>query len=142
MVIVGAGPVGLALAVFNFDLLPEDGHKMPAFVNLQQFWVEDYLVDRALAVGADLRWKNRVVVAEQLAHHALLTVETPDGFCTLEVDWVIACDGARSPVREMLGLEFDGELFEERFLIADIEMQADFPGERLFWFEPIFHNGQ
>ena len=129
-------------AVFNFDLLPEDGHKMPAFVNLQQFWVEDYLVDRALAVGAYLRWKKRVVVAEQLAHHDVLTVETPDGRYTLEVDWVIACDGARSPVREMLGLEFDGELFEERFLIADIEMQADFPSERLFWFEPTFHNGQ
>ena len=24
--------------VFNFDLLPEDGHKMPAFVNLQQYF--------------------------------------------------------------------------------------------------------
>ena len=42
----------------------------------------------------------------------------------------------------MLGLEFEGELFEERFLIADIEMKADFPSERWFWFEPPFHNGQ
>ena len=33
--------------VFNFDLLPEDGHKMPAFVNLQQYFVEEYLVERA-----------------------------------------------------------------------------------------------
>ncbi len=55
---------------------------------------------------------------------------------------VIACDGAKSPVRAMLGLEFEGELFEERFLIADIEMQADFPPERRFWFEPRFHPGQ
>jgi 3-(3-hydroxy-phenyl)propionate hydroxylase len=42
----------------------------------------------------------------------------------------------------MLGLDFEGELFEERFLIADIEMKADFPSERWFWFEPGFHNGQ
>ena len=41
-----------------------------------------------------------------------------------------------------MGLDFDGELFEERFLIADIEMQADFPSERRFWFEPPFHPGQ
>jgi 3-(3-hydroxy-phenyl)propionate hydroxylase len=41
-----------------------------------------------------------------------------------------------------MGLDFDGELFEERFLIADIEMQGDFPSERWFWFEPPFHNGQ
>ena len=128
--------------VFNFDLLPEDGHKMPAFVNLQQYWVEEYLVDRARALGVDLRWKNKVVAVTQRESHVALTVETPDGPYALQADWLIACDGSRSPVRGMLGLEFEGELFEERFLIADIEMQADFPSERRFWFEPTFHNGQ
>lgn len=128
--------------VFNFDLLPEDGHKMPAFVNLQQYYVEEYLVERALALGIDLRWKNKVVAVDRHADHAVLSVETPDGSYRLEADWVIACDGARSPVRGMLGLEFEGELFEERFLIADIQMEADFPSERWFWFEPGFHNGQ
>lgn len=128
--------------VFNFDLLPEDGHKMPAFVNLQQYWVEEFLVARAVELGLDLRWKNRVVAVDQRLDHAVLTVETPDGPYHLEADWVVACDGARSSVRGMLGLEFEGELFEERFLIADIQMEADFPSERRFWFEPGFHNGQ
>lgn len=128
--------------VFNFDLLPEDGHKMPAFVNLQQYYVEEYLVVRAVALGVDLRWKNRVSGVAQHGDHAVVTLETPDGAYTLEADWVVACDGARSPVRGMLGLDFDGELFEERFLIADIEIQADFPSERRFWFKPPFHNGQ
>ncbi len=128
--------------VFNFDLLPEDGHKMPAFVNLQQYFVEEYLVQRAQELHVDLRWKNRVVSVDQLANFASVSVETPDGSYTLEADWVIACDGARSPIREMMGLEFDGELFEERFLIADIEMQGDFASERWFWFEPNFHPGQ
>ncbi len=131
-----------AQEVFNFDLLPEDGHKMPAFVNLQQYYVEEYLVERARALGIDLRWKNKVVAVDPRADHAILTVETPDGSYALEADWVIACDGARSPVRGMLGLDFEGELFEERFLIADIQMEADFPSERWFWFEPDFHTGQ
>lgn len=128
--------------VFNFDLLPEDDHKMPAFVNLQQYWVEAYLVERAQELGLDLRWKNRVTGVVQGADHVELTVETPDGTYTLQADYVVACDGARSPIRGMLGLDFEGELFEERFLIADIEMEADFPSERRFWFEPDFHNGQ
>ncbi|WP_426035643.1 FAD-dependent oxidoreductase [Cypionkella sp. TWP1-2-1b2] len=128
--------------VFNFDLLPEDGHKMPAFVNLQQYFVEEYLVQRAQELTIDLRWKNRVTSVDQKADFASVTVETPDGSYALEADWVIACDGARSPIREMMGLEFDGELFEERFLIADIEMQGDFASERWFWFEPNFHQGQ
>lgn len=129
--------------VFTFDLLPEDGHKMPAFVNLQQYYVEEYLIEAAQANPLiEMRFRNRVKAVEQAADHAVAIIETPDGDYRLEASWLIACDGARSPVRAMLGLDFDGELFEERFLIADIEMAADFPSERWFWFEPTFHPGQ
>ncbi|WP_367715740.1 FAD-dependent oxidoreductase [Nitratireductor sp. GISD-1A_MAKvit] len=130
--------------VWNFDLLPEEGHKMPAFINLQQYYVEQYLVERAdeLSDRIDLRWKNRVVGLEQTGGDVRLEVQTPDGAYELDAAWVIACDGARSPVRSMMGLDFAGQVFEERFLIADVEMKADFPTERWFWFEPPFHNGQ
>ncbi len=129
--------------VFAFDLQPEAGHKMPAFVNLQQYYVEQYLAEAALANPLiDLRFKNRVTAIEQNADRAIVEIATPDGEYALEAAYVVACDGARSPIRGMLGLEFAGELFEERFLIADIEMQADFPSERWFWFEPSFHHGQ
>ena len=129
--------------IFNFDLLPEEGHKMPAFVNLQQYHVEEMMVRRALDNPlVDLRFKNRVKALEQAADHTHVTVETPDGDYVLKSDYLLACDGARSPLRSMLGLDFEGELFEERFLIADIEMEADFPAERRFWFEPTFHRGQ
>ena len=129
--------------VFNFDLLPEDGHKMPAFVNLQQYYVEEYLIEAAQANDLiDLRFRNKVTDVAQSSDRATAGIETPDGRYSLEADYLIACDGAKSPVREMMGLEFNGELFEERFLIADIEMRADFPSERRFWFEPTFHPGQ
>ncbi len=129
--------------VWNFDLQPDPGHKMPAFVNLQQYYVEEYLVTRAMEFPdlIDLRWKNKVTALSQ-TDHVTLTVETPDGAYRLETDHLVACDGARSDIRALLGLDFDGELFEERFLIADIEMQGDFPSERRFWFQPPFHPGQ
>ena len=129
--------------VWTFDLQPDPGHKMQAFVNLQQYYVEEYLVTRALEFPGliDLRWKNKVSAVD-VSDHAALTVETPDGAYRLEADHLVACDGAKSAVRGMLGLDFDGELFEERFLIADIEMTGDFPSERRFWFEPPFHAGQ
>lgn len=129
--------------VWTFDLQPDPGHKMPAFVNLQQYYVEEYLVARAMEFPGliDLRWKNRVTGVER-SDHASLTVATPEGTYRLEADHLVACDGARSEIRGMLGLDFDGELFEERFLIADIEMTGDFPSERRFWFEPPFHAGQ
>lgn len=130
--------------VFNFDLLPEEGHKMPAFINLQQYYVEEYLVDRCRDFPdlIDLRFKNKVTGVRQGEGSAAATVETPDGSYEIEAEYLIAADGAKSPIREMMGLDFAGELFEERFLIADIEMEADFPSERWFWFEPTFHPGQ
>jgi 3-(3-hydroxy-phenyl)propionate hydroxylase len=130
--------------VFNFDLLPEAGHKMPAFINLQQYYVEQYLVERChdFPELIDLRWKNRAVGISQDAHAATVSVSTPDGEYCIESRYVLACDGAKSAIRQMMGLDFEGRVFEERFLICDIEMRADFPSERWFWFEPPFHTGE
>ncbi|MBD3677588.1 MAG: FAD-dependent oxidoreductase [Rhodobacteraceae bacterium] len=129
--------------VFNFDLLPETSYKRPAFINLQQYYVEEYLIDRAQEIDLiDLRFKNRVAGVTQDVNGARVQIDTPDGRYVLEADYVLACDGAKSPVRDMLGLDFEGVVFEERFLIADIEMEGDFPSERWFWFEPPFHTGQ
>lgn len=130
--------------VFRFDLLPEDGHAMPAFINLQQYYVEQYLVERCSDFPdlIELRFKNKVVGVEPSVRGVTVAVDTPDGAYDLHTDWLLACDGARSPIRVAMGLDFDGVLFEERFLIADIEMKGDFPPERRFWFEPPFHEGQ
>jgi 3-(3-hydroxy-phenyl)propionate hydroxylase len=130
--------------LYSFDLLPEPGHKMPAFINLQQYYVEQYLVERCADFPdlIDLRWNNKLAALTQTTEAATLTIETPAGAYTLTAAWVIACDGARSRTRSLLGLDFSGRVFEERFLIADVEMKADFPAERWFWFEPPFHSGQ
>jgi 3-(3-hydroxy-phenyl)propionate hydroxylase len=128
--------------LYHFDLLPESGHKMPAFINIQQYHIEKHLVDRALALGVDLRWRNQAVGLVPRADHALINIATPDGPYRVEADWLIACDGARSPVRRMMGLPFAGEAFDDQFLIADVKMRADFPVERWFWFDPPFHDGQ
>lgn len=130
--------------LYKFDLLPEPHHRRPAFVNLQQYYVEEYLVERAgdFPHLIDLRWKNEVVGVAPQGGGVSVSVRTPDGDYTLETDWLLACDGARSPVRTMLGLPFEGQRFEERFLIADVRMKADYPTERLFWFKPSFHPGE
>ncbi|MDR9485662.1 MAG: FAD-dependent oxidoreductase [Sediminimonas sp.] len=133
--------------VFEFNLLPEEGHRRPAFINLQQYYFEEYLVERARELEADgapieLRGGNTVTSVQQHVDHVSLEIETPDGPYTLEADWLIACDGAGSPIRAMMGLDFVGRVFEDNFLIADVVMDADFPTERWFWFDPPFNRGQ
>jgi 3-(3-hydroxy-phenyl)propionate hydroxylase len=129
--------------LYQFNLLPEQGHKRPAFINLQQFYAEAYLVDRVGELPSiDLRWRNKVVGLEQRNDYVALTVETPDGPYRLHAQHVIACDGARSSLRKMVGAEFSGQMFEDQFLIADVKMTAAFPTERWFWFDPPFHAGR
>jgi 3-(3-hydroxy-phenyl)propionate hydroxylase len=126
--------------VYAFDLLPEEGHRRPAFVNLQQYYVEGLLYDHArLQPNLDMRFRHKVVGVEHSANGVRVDVETPDGRYELGADYVVACDGSRSPMREMLGLPTRGQTFRDRFLIADIRMDADLPIERRFWFDPPFH---
>ncbi|OWU71668.1 FAD-dependent monooxygenase [Marinibacterium profundimaris] len=138
-----------AQEVFSFDLLPEDGHKYPAFINLQQYYVEEYLIERARDFPdlIDLRFCNKVVDHREIDRFVQVEIETPSGLYKLETDWLIACDGAKSPTRERMGLSFEGQVFEEQFLIADIEMEHSPFGdaavpERWFWFDPPFHPGK
>jgi 3-(3-hydroxy-phenyl)propionate hydroxylase len=129
--------------VYAFDLLPETGHHRPAFVNLQQYYFEEYLVDRLAELpSAEIRWQHKVVEVAPKVDGAVLRIATPDGEYWLSCDWLIVADGARSPVRTMLGLEAEGQVFHDRFLIADIHMKSDFPSERWFWFDPPFHPNQ
>lgn len=129
--------------VYQFNMLPEHGHERPAFVNLQQYYCEAYLVERALQLpNIEIRWKNAVTAVDARDDGATLTLDTPDGAYQVQSDWVIACDGSRSQVRSLTGLESKGRIFQDRFLIADVKMKADFPTERWFWFDPPFHPGQ
>jgi len=158
--------------VFHFDLQPEPGHSRPGMINLQQYYLEEFLVRRAEQLpNLDLRWKHKVAKVEPHGAGATLQVETADGGFTVEADWLVVADGARSPIRRQLGLEIEGQVFRDRFLIADVVMRAprpaqgrpqatesplgeqpgvedpgvgaeDWPAERWFWFDPPFHRGQ
>ncbi|MFC2969939.1 FAD-dependent oxidoreductase [Acidimangrovimonas pyrenivorans] len=133
--------------VYEFNLLPEGGHRRPAFINLQQYYLEQYLYERLVEIqqaGApvELRGRNKVLSVDAQEDGVTLEVETPDGPYTMQADWLIACDGAGSPIRGMMGLDFVGRVFEDNFLIADVVMENDFPTERWFWFDPPFNRGQ
>ena len=133
--------------IYQFNLLPEEGHRRPAFINLQQPYFEKFLVEeirQAQARGApiEIRGQNRVTRIDAQDDHVQLQIDTPDGPYAAEATWLVATDGANSPIREMMGLGFEGRVFEDNFLIADIRAKATFPTERRFWFDPPFNRGQ
>jgi 3-(3-hydroxy-phenyl)propionate hydroxylase len=135
--------------VYTFNLQPEAGHHRPAFINLQQYYVEGFLLERAQELpNLEIRWKSKVVGVQQngtpgtCEAGVTLTVDTPNGQYPLRGRYVVAADGSRSPMRNLMGLDSKGVTFKDRFLIADVKMEAEFPTERWFWFDPPFHPNQ
>jgi 3-(3-hydroxy-phenyl)propionate hydroxylase len=131
-----------ARQVYEFDLLPETGHRWPAFINLQQYLFEHCCIQAASTNDLiDLRWQEQVAGVETTADGVHLTLETPEGSYRIGTDWVIAADGAHSTLRPLMGLGFGGRSFQDQFLICDIKMKAERPTERWFWFDPPFNPG-
>ncbi len=133
--------------VYAFDLLPEPGHQRPAFINLQQYQVEGELVQRALAQpNLEIRWQHQVAGLKNGTEQVDLRLETPDGPYRLQARYLAACDGSRSSLRALMGLESTGRVFQDRFLIADVHIEGELfeagKSERWFWFDPPFHPGQ
>ncbi len=129
--------------LYQFDVRPETGYERPPFINLQQYYMEGFLVDRVARMPLiDLRWKNAVADIAVCPDGVVLTLDTPENGYRLVGDFVVACDGARSTIRQRLGLQTFGQQFEDHFLIADVKMKADLPPERRFWFDAPFHRHQ
>ena len=109
---------------------------LPTFLNLQQYKTEDCLI-RCVESNPliDLRWEHRVVGVEQDRPGVTLEVDTPSGPVRLRGRYVLACDGARSSMRKLLGLDFPGTTNDDRFLIADIRAKLPLPQEPRFFFD-------
>ncbi len=129
--------------IFQIRLGGDDAGGLPPFINLQQDYTEEFL---GSAVDAEplssLRRKHRVTGIAATGAGVQLRVETPNGEREMEAGWVLAADGARSTVRQSLGIPFEGRTHGSRFLIVDVRSRLDFPNERRFWFDPVFNRGR
>ena len=128
--------------VFRMEAPVDEHDRFAPMTNLQQQYLEQHLVAAAQAQPLiELRWGNKVIDIEQRLDHAVLQVDTPGDVYSLEADWVVAADGARSGLRSMLGLKLEGASYEGRFVIADIRIKLDLPTERLAFFDPSWNPG-
>jgi 3-(3-hydroxy-phenyl)propionate hydroxylase len=129
--------------VYAFNLQSASASEQPPFINLQQFYIEWFLVDRILALGrCDLRWKNRVTGVAQAAECVTVAVETPAGTYTLEAEWLVDATGVNSPIRQAFGLEPRTSRIVDRWCITDVRFKEHFPTERWTWVEAPFNENR
>ena len=140
--------------VYSFDLRQQQTHSLsvePPFINIQQFYIEGFLVERIEALtqaraagrpGVGIRWSNRVTAFEQNAEFATLSVATPMGPYTLQAEHVIDCSGSHSPFRSWCGVALNAKKGDDRWCIADVRFRKPPPVERHTWIEAPFNEGR
>jgi 3-(3-hydroxy-phenyl)propionate hydroxylase len=121
--------------IYRFRMPHSEQERFLPMVNLQQQYIEKFLLDKAEASPlVELRWQSAVTGVSQDESGVTLEVTTPEGDYRLVCDYLLAADGARSVVRKAFALALNGEAYEGRYVIADIRLRCDFPTERRAFF--------
>jgi 3-(3-hydroxy-phenyl)propionate hydroxylase len=144
--------------VYSFDLSAQTAYKLSSqapFINIQQFYIEAFLVDRIGQLNAqktvqinskkpivELRWQNRVTHFEQDADCARLTVSTPAGAYALQARHVIDATGANSRFRAWCSATTTAKKGDDRWCIADVRFAKHPPTERHTWIEAPFNDNR
>ncbi len=121
--------------IYRLEMPHTDDDKYLPMYNLQQQYIEQYLHDAVVRSPLiDMRWQSDVTDVAQDDTGATISVASPHGAYCLRAEYVLAADGARSPIRSRLGLRLQGANYEGRYVIADVRMVHDFPTERRAYF--------
>ncbi len=132
--------------VYSFDLRQQGAYNLsaqPPFINIQQFYIEAFLVDRIRELGSvDLRWSSRVTAFTQDGRGATLTVQTPAGSYRLEADHVVDATGSHSPFRRWCQASVTSRRGDDRWCIADVRFSRHPPTERHTWIEAPFNENR
>ena len=128
--------------VFRMEAPYSEDDRFFPMINLQQQYMEEALVDLvAKQPLIDMRWGHKVAAVHARKDGVTLNVDTPEGEYQQDCAWVVACDGARSSIRQFQGLQMEGDSYEGRFVIADIRVDLPLPTERLAFFDPVWNPG-
>jgi 2-polyprenyl-6-methoxyphenol hydroxylase-like FAD-dependent oxidoreductase len=111
---------GTVLARMDMSVIAGDTD-YPYNLHLGQDRLADIVLRHLLRTGhAQVRWRHTVTAITQHDDRAEVAVDTPDGPRTLRTRWLVGADGARSGVRDALGLECKGITWPERFVAVNL----------------------
>lgn len=132
--------------IYAFDLRQQYNFGQscqPPFINIQQFYIEGYLVERIAELGRiDMRWQSRVTDFVQEDGYATLTVQTPAGSYVLQADYVMDCTGSNTPFHKWCGATLESQRGDDRWCMADVHFKSNPPAERHTWIEAPFNENR
>ena len=122
------GVIGNGLSEFNY------------FMTYEQSKNEELLYRHLMSMGQNVMWNTGFVFLTHHTENVSVIVSSHGEQQTIKASYVIACDGASSPVRHQLNMNFIGGTYENKFYVADTILKwnegydrlAVFPGDKNF----------
>jgi 2-polyprenyl-6-methoxyphenol hydroxylase-like FAD-dependent oxidoreductase len=97
----------------------------PFALGLPQNQTEQLLIEHLAGRGRTISWRTTLIGLSVTPTHATAAVRRSDGtHDTIWARWVVGADGARSPVRRALGIDFSGGTYSQTGLLADVELEV------------------
>jgi 3-(3-hydroxy-phenyl)propionate hydroxylase len=104
------------VAEFDLDLMRNE-YRFPFVLQYEQYKLTASIAaEYANAGDFDVRFSHCVKGLTETAGGVDVEVRAPDGVERVHADYVIGCDGGRSVVRKLAGIEFEGFTYPERFI--------------------------
>lgn len=107
----------------------------PYAICLPQSETEQILSAHGMRLGVAIDRGVELIACDLDKKSVMATLRHADGGIeTCVTPWLAGCDGAHSTVRRALGMHFTGELAEETFVLADVEINWPFSADEVHFF--------
>lgn len=97
----------------------------PFIVSLPQSETEAILAARLVQLGVGVEWQTELESLRPLTNGVEAALKSDADVETLQVPWLVGCDGGQSMVRETAGIAFEGERYGQAFNLADLDVEWD-----------------
>lgn len=116
---------------FNIEAAQRGSTRYPGIQIFEQSRNEELLSSTLAGTGAGVRWRHRLVDLLDNTHscdgRVVALVDGPEGLTRIRARWCIGADGARSAVRRLQDLPFEGVTDDAMFCVADLRGVSGLP---------------
>lgn len=107
----------------------------PFILTLAQAETERILIEHLERLKGQVERSLELIDVKQENNRVISKLKYADGHTeTITSDWLIACDGANSTIREKSGIIFQGKDLPEQFMVADTQMGSYLPNNEMHVF--------
>jgi 2-polyprenyl-6-methoxyphenol hydroxylase-like FAD-dependent oxidoreductase len=116
---------GKKVSEAKFENLGSDVSPFDFVIMYEQSKNETLLYHHLQANNYEVEWNTEFISNKEDGSDFIVTIKQADKEIEIKTKYIVACDGAKSKVRELAAMEFSGGTYENVFYVADTHVQAD-----------------